>query len=480
MSNFFDSELSSPGQNSTDPVMAAINGELSDGDRSPLNFSTESYDISDKIVPMSGPDALELDKPIGEDEFVRQARRVGTDPLTGSDEPAIQTRSGSDLAGNNRSETYDLGTLNGNHYYNYRIAWSGDLKDFYKFSVGSRARVEIDLSLSGLSDNADLYLHNSRGKAIKKSRRGGTASESISRTLNPGDYYIRVKSKSRSDWIDYDLEFSFSELPPDSAGNNRRKARSLGYLRYTGPYTGPYNDFVGRGDRVDFYTFTLDGERDADISLDGLSGNADLHLWKKGTRKAVGRSTNSGSSSESINQSLGAGTYYLRVKSKGKADTDYSLSLKAVEPGTITSPSGNIDDTWQNPLPNHFVTSPFGWRQDPFLNIQDFHNGIDLATPKGIGSRVLAAKAGTVSFAGWFNEDKPTEYLGKYVEIDHGDGFVTQYGHLDSWLVSEGDVVSAGERIGRMGNTGRSTGPHLHFVIEENGVEKNPSDYVDF
>jgi hypothetical protein len=299
--------------------MAAINGESADGEQHPLDFSAESSDVPEKIVPMSGPDPLELDKPIGEDEFVREARRAGTDPLTG----AIQTRSGSDLAGNNRRRAYDIGTLDGNESYSDSVN-RRDRKDFYQFSVDTRGRVEIDLS--DLSDNADLFLHNSRGKAIKRSRRGGSASESISRILNPGDYYVQVKSRTRRVSTDYNLGLNFSELTPDNAGNNRRNARDLGSLSFG---SESYNDFVGRGDRRDFYTFTLDGERDVDISLDGLSGNADLHLFKSGTRGVVGRSTNSGSSSESIDESLGAGTYYLRVQSKGGAGTDYSLSLEA-------------------------------------------------------------------------------------------------------------------------------------------------------
>lgn len=339
MADFFELESSSLGSSSRDPVMAAINGESADEERSPLDFSAESSDVSEKIVPMSGPDPLELDKPIGEDEFVRQARRAGTDPLTGSDESAIQTRSGSDLAGNNRRRAYDIGTLDGNESYSDSVS-RRDRKDFYEFRVDTRGRVEIDLS--DLSDNADLYLHNRRGKAIKRSRRGGSASESISRILNPGDYYVQVRTRSRRDSTDYDLGLNFTELTPDNAGNNRRKARDLGSLSGS----ESYSDFVGRGDRLDFYTFTLDGERDVGISLDGLSGNADLHLFKKGTRGVVGRSTNSGSSGESINESLDAGTYYLRVKSKGGAGTDYDANFNIVEPGFVTGTVPNTAETW--------------------------------------------------------------------------------------------------------------------------------------
>ncbi|MGK7921636.1 MAG: PPC domain-containing protein [Trichodesmium sp.] len=319
-----------------------------------LQFSAESETLTIENINTSDDELLQLPNYSGvldlsqSQEPFENTSTGKKDPLTGEennpvaeiaplvdetyDGVEIQRRSSnSSDPGNNRRQAENIGTLDKNGYDNSDSVSRRDRKDFYKFSVNSRGRVEIDLS--DLSDNADLYLHNSRGKAIKKSRRGGSTSESISRILNPGDYYVQVKSRSKWDSTDYDLELNFSELPPDNAGNNKRKARKLGSLSGS----ESYNDFVGKGDRLDFYRFTLDGERDVDISLDGLSGNADLHLWKKGSRGVFGRSTNSGSSSESINESLGAGTYYLRVKSKGGAGTDYSLSLEAVavEPASV-------------------------------------------------------------------------------------------------------------------------------------------------
>ena len=99
------------------------------------------------------------------------------------------------------------------------------------------------------------------------------------------------------------------------------------------------------------------------------------------------------------------------------------------------------------------------------------HNGIDLAAP--IGTPVKAADGGTVIFVG-------TEgAYGKLIKIDHGGGFVTYYGHLSKYHVKKGEKVFKGQKIGAVGNTGRSTGPHLHFEIRKNGVPQNPLKYLN-
>ncbi|GAC1480721.1 MAG: M23 family metallopeptidase [Candidatus Dormibacteria bacterium] len=98
-----------------------------------------------------------------------------------------------------------------------------------------------------------------------------------------------------------------------------------------------------------------------------------------------------------------------------------------------------------------------------------YHPGIDIANVEGTPE--LAADAGRVVFAGWGS-------YGIYVEIDHGNGFHTVYGHMSRLLVSIGDVVTPGQEIGLMGSTGRSTGPHLHFEIRYQGVPQNPLDFL--
>lgn len=112
-------------------------------------------------------------------------------------------------------------------------------------------------------------------------------------------------------------------------------------------------------------------------------------------------------------------------------------------------------------------TSGFGIRRDPFTGGTGYHAGIDIAGP--IGSPVISAKEGTVEVAGWYGG------YGKCVIIRHQFGYETVYGHLSSVNVKEGSYVKAGQFIARLGNTGRSTGPHLHFEVRKWGRPTNPT-----
>lgn len=113
------------------------------------------------------------------------------------------------------------------------------------------------------------------------------------------------------------------------------------------------------------------------------------------------------------------------------------------------------------------LTSPFGWRKNPYSNRgNEFHTGIDLAGP--YGTPIRAAADGVVTFSGW------KAGWGKNILISHGYGYVTQYAHNSSLLVKAGDKVKKGQIIARLGSTGRSTGPHLHFGVAKNGKWINP------
>lgn len=117
------------------------------------------------------------------------------------------------------------------------------------------------------------------------------------------------------------------------------------------------------------------------------------------------------------------------------------------------------------------VSSSYGWRKAPYSRSkQSFHDGIDIANQ--VGSPILAAGQGKVIFTGW----KPV--YGKTVEIDHGYGQVTRYGHNSKLLVQTGDQVKKGQKIANMGTTGISTGPHLHFTIIKDGLTQDPEAYL--
>jgi murein DD-endopeptidase MepM/ murein hydrolase activator NlpD len=116
-------------------------------------------------------------------------------------------------------------------------------------------------------------------------------------------------------------------------------------------------------------------------------------------------------------------------------------------------------------------TSPFGVRMDPFVHEAAMHTGIDFRGD--IGEPIHATAAGTVSIAGVQGG------YGKMVEIDHGNGLATRYGHLSEIDVSVGDQVRIGEVIGKLGSTGRSTGPHLHYETRVDGEAVNPQKFLD-
>lgn len=122
------------------------------------------------------------------------------------------------------------------------------------------------------------------------------------------------------------------------------------------------------------------------------------------------------------------------------------------------------------PIENINYTSNFGYRIDPFTGHQTFHEGVDFAAESG--TAINAAASGKVIYA-----DTHAAY-GKSVEIDHGNGLVTRYAHGSELLVKEGDLVVRGQRISRVGSTGRSTGPHLHFEVRLNGVAQNPARFL--
>jgi len=116
------------------------------------------------------------------------------------------------------------------------------------------------------------------------------------------------------------------------------------------------------------------------------------------------------------------------------------------------------------------ITSPFGWRIHPIFGTQRFHSGIDIGAD--YGTPIRAADGGVVAYADWMGG------YGKAVIIDHGRGISTLYGHQSEILVSAGQRVSKGQIIGRIGTTGYSTGPHLHFEVRENGTPVNPVGYL--
>lgn len=132
--------------------------------------------------------------------------------------------------------------------------------------------------------------------------------------------------------------------------------------------------------------------------------------------------------------------------------------------------TGSTDEGWKVPINYIANTSPFGDRERPTAGASTNHKGVDLAAPEG--TDISAAKSGTVLVA----EYDPS--CGYYVVIEHDEGYRSVYMHMSNFDVQVGQSVSQGEKIGDCGSTGISTGSHLHFGISQNGVYKNPADYI--
>jgi murein DD-endopeptidase MepM/ murein hydrolase activator NlpD len=138
--------------------------------------------------------------------------------------------------------------------------------------------------------------------------------------------------------------------------------------------------------------------------------------------------------------------------------------LETVRQTAIALPYGN-------PAPGHEITSRFGNRIDPFLGRLALHAGIDFQADTG--ADVRATGAGRVITAGY------NSGYGNMVEIDHGHGITTRYGHLSRLLVSEGDTVASGDAIAKAGSTGRSTGPHVHYEVRRDGEATDPIHFLN-
>ena len=124
--------------------------------------------------------------------------------------------------------------------------------------------------------------------------------------------------------------------------------------------------------------------------------------------------------------------------------------------------------TWPCPS-SHYITYTFGYRYHPLTGVWKFHTGIDISAYTG--ADIIAAASGKVILAQWY------QGYGNCVIIDHGSGIVTLYGHASSLCVSQGQEVSRGQLVARVGSTGISTGPHLHFEVRLNGEYVDPLGY---
>ncbi len=154
---------------------------------------------------------------------------------------------------------------------------------------------------------------------------------------------------------------------------------------------------------------------------------------------------------------------------QGQIDLSGS-QLSALENVILSRQLGQEIHPEGRPVSSGYISSGFGERVDPFSGSAEFHEGIDFAAPEG--TRIRAVAAGIVTWAG------PRGGYGNMVQIDHGNGYATRYGHAYRVLVHVGQTVNRGDVLALVGDTGRSTGPHVHFEVLKNGHEVNPARFV--
>lgn len=196
----------------------------------------------------------------------------------------------------------------------------------------------------------------------------------------------------------------------------------------------------------------------------GLNGHTQASRAEPSGGNALQRAMLLGTSFESTSSSTSEVTADLSQTSQEADSTRQSLELLQQELGAHFQAINAMPDHW--PV-NGPITSPFGVRLNPFTGEgTEFHTGLDIGVP--YGTPVEAAGAGVVVFIGYLSG------YGTTITIDHGNGYQTSYCHLSATLTTVGNRVNKGAVIGRVGDDGRSTGPHLHFGVMLHGVWVNP------
>jgi len=255
-------------------------------------------------------------------------------------------------------------------------------------------------------------------------------------------------------------------LPSERPDSDAEQAESLPELYYT-VYTVRQGDMVGKiADRFGV-------SQDSIISVNRLKNTRTIQigqLLKIPSIDGIIYTARDGDTPASI-----ADKYRVSLEKIALAN---GISDNAVPAGsTLFLPDAKLDwvtiqeingDLFLKPLHSgYYISSRYGWRNNPFSGSRTFHNGVDMAAP--MGTAIYAALDGTVISSGY------DVTYGNYVIISHHSGYQTLYGHMSKILVSKGKRVTTATRIGLVGNTGQSTGPHVHFTVYKNRATINPS-----
>lgn len=162
------------------------------------------------------------------------------------------------------------------------------------------------------------------------------------------------------------------------------------------------------------------------------------------------------------------GEYQKAVDELESASREIEALIRKMQSGNSTA-QGTGTYTWPTPGYNS-ITSAYGMRYHPILKTRKLHTGIDVGAPGGVN--IVSVDSGNVIYSGWMGG------YGQVVVVDHGGGVATLYAHMSQILASNGQNVSKGQTIGKVGSTGWSTGPHLHFEVRINGNPVDPRPYI--
>jgi murein DD-endopeptidase MepM/ murein hydrolase activator NlpD len=241
---------------------------------------------------------------------------------------------------------------------------------------------------------------------------------------------------------------------PQEQVNRNFEALLLSFVSKAMRQTVPKSDFLGKGRNKDWYSDLFDMELAQSFTHDkgnriGLSAYIQRDL-----RQLPGRDETPPQPSRTDRQS-------------GQGSTTRGVSALRQGPNSRLTAESAAFSNVQMALPvMGRLTSHHGMRSDPFTTEEKFHYGIDIASP--IGTPIRAALPGTVTFSGW------KQGYGLTVIISHADGYTTQYSHNSENLVQVGEHINQKQPIALVGQSGRATGPHLHFEVKQEGKTINP------
>jgi len=284
-----------------------------------------------------------------------------------------------------------------------------------------------------------------------------------------GGYYTGIEQTGVSlDFIsDIDDEILFNSLPTYGIDSGLMDLDSLSKPRFLF-----YDSYIVRsGDNISTLAIVFGLNQDTIISVNKITNSRLLQIGRVlriPNQDGILHTVNSGDTLDSL-----ADQY--RVNSDSIKIINELFSENITVGMDIFIPGARLDWNMLQEINGDLfvwpvigaITSPYGYRRNPFNpGVVQFHNGIDIRASSG--TPVRAAMAGRIGAVGWDN------YLGNYIIINHHSGYRTLYAHLSAIRTRTGANVFQGERIGDVGSTGQSTGPHLHFTVYRNGVTVNP------